>query len=160
MRGEDSADEPDAVIVGFDTTLSYPRLCSAAWWISRGKPFIATHCDRVCPTNRPTLLPDCGAICALLSCATGRQTDAILGKPDPRMLAPIMNRHGLKANELAVVGDRIYTDMAMAKAAGAVSILVLSGETKPADLSADGFEPDLVTAHVGDLAAILRAQKS
>src|SRR5438046_188953 len=65
MHGDDPADEPDAVVVAFDTMLTYSRLCSAAWWISRRKPFIATHCDRVCPTDRPTVLPDCGAICAL-----------------------------------------------------------------------------------------------
>src|SRR5438874_2506604 len=47
--GEEAGDEPDAVIVGFDTTLSYDRLCRAAWWIGRGTPFIATHPDRVCP---------------------------------------------------------------------------------------------------------------
>jgi HAD superfamily hydrolase (TIGR01450 family) len=72
-------EEPDAVVVGFDTTLEYSRLCRAAWWISRGKPFIATHCDAVCPTDVATMLPDCGAICALLTHATGRSPDAVLG---------------------------------------------------------------------------------
>src|SRR5437867_2839700 len=51
LHGDDPSDEPDAVVVGFDTTLRYSRLCSAAWWISRGKPFIATHPDRICPTD-------------------------------------------------------------------------------------------------------------
>ena len=52
--------EPDAVIVGFDRTLTYDRLCRAAWWISRGKPYFATNPDRVCPTDQPTVLVDCG----------------------------------------------------------------------------------------------------
>src|SRR5688572_20998772 len=51
-------EEPDAVVVGFDPTLDYPRLCQAAYWISQGKPFIATNPDAVCPTDRPTVLPD------------------------------------------------------------------------------------------------------
>src|SRR5439155_9253755 len=119
-----------AGLVGLDTTLTYSRLCSAAWWISRGKPFIATHPDRVCPTDRPTVLPDCGAIGALLSSVTGVSPQAILGKPDPRMLAPLLARHNLEPAELAVVGDRIYTDITMAKRAGALAVLVLSGETK------------------------------
>src|SRR5215471_856779 len=58
--------EPDAVVVGYDTTLTYPRLCRAAWWISRDKPYYATNPDRVCPTDQPTLMVDCGAICAAL----------------------------------------------------------------------------------------------
>lgn len=63
----DSAEEvPDAVVVGFDSTLTYPRLCRAAWWIKQGKPYFATNPDRVCPTDQPTVLVDCGAICAAL----------------------------------------------------------------------------------------------
>ena len=52
-----------------------------------------------------------------------------MGKPDPSMLDGIMDRNGLKADEIAMVGDRIYTDIAMGHNAGAVSVLVLSGET-------------------------------
>ena len=63
---------PEAVVVGFDTTLTFDRLCRAAWWISRGLPFIATHPDLVCPTDEPTVLVDCGSICAALTAATGR----------------------------------------------------------------------------------------
>lgn len=54
----DEADAPDAVIIGFDTTLTFARLCRAAYWIAQGKPFIATHPDRICPTDQPTMLPD------------------------------------------------------------------------------------------------------
>src|SRR5581483_10752846 len=59
-------DAPEAVIVGFDTTLTYDRLCRAAYWVSTGLPFVATHPDLVCPTDEPTVLVDCGAICACL----------------------------------------------------------------------------------------------
>ena len=64
--------EPDAVVVAFDTSLEYDRLCAAAYWIAKGKPFIATHPDLVCPTDRLTLLVDCGAVCACLESSTGR----------------------------------------------------------------------------------------
>ena len=64
----DSPDaEPDAVVVGFDLSLTYPRLCRAAWWIQQGKPYFATNPDRVCPTDQQTVLVDCGAICAALT---------------------------------------------------------------------------------------------
>ena len=152
-------DEPDLVVVGFDTTLTYDRLCRAAWWISKGKPFIATHPDRTCPTDQPTVLPDCAAICACLATATGRAPDAVLGKPDARMLQGVMRRHNLRADQLGVVGDRIYTDMAMARGAGATGILVLSGESTPDQAQAANPQPDMVVQHVGELAGLLKQSR-
>ena len=116
-------------VVGFDTELTFARLCRAAYWISKGKPFIATHPDRICPTDQPTVLVDCGAICAALEQAAGRGPDVVLGKPDPCMLRGILSRHALAPEQLAMVGDRLYTDMAMARRAGALGVLVLTGET-------------------------------
>jgi NagD protein len=158
--GDEEGDEPDAVIVGFDTTLSYERLCRAAWWIGRGKPFIATHPDRICPTDQATMLPDCGAICKLLTHATGREPDAVLGKPNPRMLRGIMHRHGLRPHELAVVGDRLYTDIMMARAAGAVGILVLTGETTRAEAEHANPRPNYILEDVGELGKLLARSRA
>lgn len=129
MAAADSNDRPDALVVAFDTTLQYDRLCHAAWLASQGLPYIATNPDRVCPTDQPTVLVDCGSICKCIEHATGRQPDLVIGKPNPDMLSGIMYRHGLKADEIAMCGDRIYTDVAMARNAGALGVLVLSGET-------------------------------
>ena len=68
---DDPNDDPDAVVVGFDMTLNYDRLCRAAWWIAQGRTYIATNPDLVCPTDQPTVLVDCGSICAMLEKATG-----------------------------------------------------------------------------------------
>jgi len=152
---EEGNDEPDAVVVGYDTSLDYPRLCAAAWWISRGKLFLATNPDRVCPTDRPTVLVDCGAMCQMLTHATGIVPHAILGKPNPRMLAGVMQRHDLKLGQLAVVGDRIYTDIAMAHTAGAMGILVLSGESTREQAGSAVEKPDLIVENVGELARVL-----
>ena len=109
----DSADDvPDVVVAAFDMTLQYDRLCRAAWWVSQGVPYIATNPDRVCPTDQPTVLVDCGSICACIEHATGRRPDITLGKPDPNMLSGILSRHGLQPDQIAMVGDRIYTDVA------------------------------------------------
>src|SRR4029078_6802504 len=86
---DDPREEPDAVVVGFDLTLTYPRLCRAAWWIKQGKPYVGTNPDRVCPTDQPTVLVDCGAILAALETATGLPPKAVLGKPDIAMLRGI-----------------------------------------------------------------------
>ena len=126
---DDANDRPDVLVVAFDKSLTYERLCRAAWWISQGVPYIATNPDRVCPTDQPVVLVDCGSICACLTHATGRTPDITLGKPDPNMLSGILHRYGMEPDEVAMVGDRIYTDIEMAHNAGAFGVLVLSGET-------------------------------
>jgi HAD superfamily hydrolase (TIGR01450 family) len=157
---EDRADdEPDGALVGFDTTLKFSRLCRAAYWIKLGKAFIATHPDRICPTDQPTLLVDCGSICAALEKATGRAPDVVLGKPDPCMIQGILRRHSLAPENLAMVGDRLYTDMAMAHRAGALGVLVLTGETTAAEAKKHSPAPDLVVLSLAEFGAQLREAK-
>ncbi len=157
MLTEDTAeDEPDAVVVGFDTGLVYRRLCRAAYWIKQGKYFIATHPDRICPTDQPTVLVDCGAICAALKEATGRGPDMTLGKPDPCMIRGILHRHALRPGQLAMVGDRLYTDVAMARRAGAFGVLVLTGETTAEQAAKHSPAPDLIVSGLDELGERLR----
>ena len=163
----DSPDDvPDVLVVAFDMTLEYSRLCRAAWWASQGVPYIATNPDRVCPTDQKVVLVDCGSICKCIEHATGRQPDITLGKPDPNMLKGILDRHGLAPDEIAMVGDRIYTDTAMAHNAGAFGVLVLSGETtlETAEKVAEDarnnpapefFPPDLIVRDIEELGELL-----
>ena len=163
---DDPGDVPDVLVVAFDTTLTYSRLCRAAYWASQGIPYVATNPDRVCPTDKPTVLVDCGSLQKCIEHATGRKPDIVLGKPDPTMLQGIMHRHGLKPEEIAMVGDRIYTDTAMAHNAGAVGALVLSGETTmetmkkvQADAATNPepefYPPDLVVNNIAELGELL-----
>jgi HAD superfamily hydrolase (TIGR01450 family) len=156
---DDPDDEPDLVVVGFDPMLAFERVCRAAWWLRKGKPFIATHPDRTCPTDQPTVLVDCGSVCRMLVHATGREPDAVMGKPNPRMLAGVMRRHNLRPDQLATVGDRLSTDVAMARGAGAMGILVLSGEATARQAKAADPPPDFVVENVGVLAERLRQSR-
>ena len=168
---EDSADDrPDVLVVAFDPTLTYSRLCRAAWWASQGVPYVATNPDRVCPTELQTILVDCGSLQKCIERATGRRPDVVLGKPDPKMLQGIMKRHGLEPDEIAMVGDRIYTDTAMAHNAGAVGVLVLSGETTletaeavAADAATNPdpefFPPDVVVRDIRELGDLILEAK-
>ena len=168
----DSPDDvPDVLVVAFDTTLTYSKLCRAAWWASQGIPYIATNPDRVCPTDQRTVLVDCGSLQKCIEHATGRKPDIVLGKPDPTMLDGIMHRHGLKPEEIAMVGDRIYTDTAMAHNAGAVGVLVLSGETTietalkvaedaKVNPAPEFFPPDVIARDIRELGdLIIEARK-
>jgi NagD protein len=151
LTADSASDEPHAVLVGFDTDLRYSRLCRAAYWIKQGKPFLASHPDRVCPTDEPTVLVDCGAVCAALREAAGREPDAVLGKPDPRMLRGLLSRHGLAAEQMAMVGDRLYTDVEMARRAGAFGVLVLTGEATLEDAKQSASQPDLIAVDLAEL---------
>src|SRR5664279_3580852 len=159
LTADSATDEPDGVLVGFDTELTFSRLCRAAYWIRKGKPFVATHPDRVCPTDQPTVLVDCGAICAALEQAAGRGPDAVLGKPDPCMLRGILSRHALAPAQLAMVGDRLYTDVALAHRAGALGVLVLTGETTAAAGANYSPAPDLVVSGLAEFGERLRAAR-
>ena len=152
----DSADDvPDVVIAAFDMSLVYSRLCRAAWWIAQGLPYIATNPDRVCPTNERTVLVDCGSICRCLEHATGRRPDITLGKPDPNMLIGIEQQKQLRPEQIAMVGDRIYTDIEMARNAHAFGVLVLSGETTLEVAQAAPHQPDLIVENRGELGSLL-----
>ena len=155
---EDSADDiPDALVVGFDTSLVYSRLCRAAYWASQQLPYFATNPDWVCPTDQPNILVDCGSICACIKGATKRNPDVVIGKPDPGMLDGIIKKYNLKPNEIAMVGDRIYTDVQMAKNAGALGILVLSGEAKATDVQTSTTKPDVVARDLAEIQELLQS---
>ena len=148
---ESASDVPDAVIVSFDKSLVYNRLCRAAWWIQQKLPYIATNPDRVCPTDQPTVLVDCGSLISCLEYATNRRPDVIIGKPDPRMLYCIMERLNLRADEVAMIGDRIYTDVKTALNAKSMGILVLSGETTMDVVRQSVEKPTLIAQDLSEI---------
>lgn len=160
LTSEDPGDMPQALIVAFDTTLEYGRLCHASWLASQGLPYIATNPDRVCPTNLDTVLVDCGSLCACIEHATGRKPDLVIGKPNPGMLDGILYRHGLKPDEIAMCGDRIYTDVAMARNAGALGVLVLSGETTLDTAINSDPQPPITAKNIMEFGLLLLKSKA
>lgn len=151
-----AASLPDALVVAFDTTLTYDKMCRAAYLAQQDVPYIATNPDRVCPTDLSTVLPDCGSLCKAIEYATGRKPDIVIGKPNPDMLTGIRRRHGLAPEEIAMCGDRIYTDVAMAFNAGALGVLVLSGETTLDTALAAERMPDVVARDIAAFGSLLR----
>lgn len=145
---------PESVVVGFDTTLNYERLCRTAFWISNDLPFLATHPDLVCPTDEPTVLVDCGALCSCLTAATGKKP-IVFGKPQPGIIHELLDRLKLCAEEMLMVGDRIYTDIKMAQDAGVRGVLVLTGETQMEHVSGMAQKPDLIVDDIGQLGEML-----
>lgn len=148
-------EDPAVVLVGFDRELVYIKLEKALRFLRRGAAFVACNPDWVCPLDGGEVLPDCGSICALLTAAGGGEP-LYIGKPNRNMVDIISKRFGIPNDRIACVGDRLYTDIAVAQNAGAVSVLVLSGETTREMLSASPQKPDYVFDSVQDLYLNLR----
>lgn len=145
---------PDFVVLGFDTTLTYQKLWTLCDWIRAGVPYIATHPDINCPTKNG-FMPDIGAMMALIEASTGKKPDVVIGKPHQPMIDAISEKTQLRPTQMGMVGDRLYTDIAMGQY-GLVSILVLSGETKMSDLDTSPIQPTYVFENVGELATVLQ----
>lgn len=156
---DDPEQIPDVLIVAFDTTLTYPKLCHASWLAAQGIPYIATNPDRVCPTDLKTILVDCGSLCKCIEHATGRKPDAVIGKPNPDMLSGICFREGLKPEEVAMCGDRIYTDVATARNAGSLGVLVLSGETTLDTALNSDPQPEITAENIAEFCELLKQSR-
>ncbi|MDU2064848.1 MAG: HAD-IIA family hydrolase [Sporomusaceae bacterium] len=152
-----TADNPDYVVLGFDQTLTYAKLTEACHLIREGVPLIATHPDINCPTDdRSGYLPDTGAMLELIYASTGKKAK-IIGKPYREIIDVLVAKLNCKREETAMVGDRLYTDIKLAKNAAICGILVLSGETKLADLAQAEVQPDYVFPSVAELTTALQA---
>lgn len=147
---EVDSQNPTYIILGYDTELNYLKIKTAALFLQKKIPMLATHKDLVCPTQEG-LIPDVGAIMALFKKATGKSPEKIFGKPNKEMLDHIIKKHEVTANDLVIIGDRIYTDMEMAYRIGCDFILVLSGETQKEDVSKLKTKPSLIVDNLGHL---------
>lgn len=121
---------PDIVVIGFDTELTYEKLDKAANYIAGGAEYIVTHPDVNCPLAKG-FMPDVGAFMALIKASTGREPDLIMGKPYAFTVDYVTNLIGCKKEEIAFVGDRLETDIAIGSKNGLRSVLVYTGVTTP-----------------------------
>ncbi len=142
-------EDPDYVVLGFDKTLTYEKLNRACQFIRKGIPFFATHPDLVCPTENGPIL-DAGSIMKAIEAFTG-VTPKIFGKPYPEMIDYVLHKTQAQREETAMIGDRLYTDIAMGRQAGITTILVLTGETSKEDVPKSRWQPDFVFSSLKEL---------
>lgn len=145
---------PGYVVLGFDTSLTYEKLRLACHFIRNGAPVYGVNPDWNCPVEGG-FIPDCGSIAALVKASTGVQCE-FFGKPSRHTLRYLLAHTGCREEELAVVGDRLYTDIAIAEGTAVTSILVLSGETQRKDLQGSAVQPDIVCESLEELSRLLR----
>lgn len=142
-------DDADAIIVGFDTELTFDKIRNTCEMLKREIPYIATNLDMVCPV-RFGFVPDCGAICEMLSYASGR-TPLFIGKPEPFMVDYVVKNSPFSKEQTVVIGDRLYTDIAAGLNAGVSTICVLTGEARPEDIESSDIKPDFVFKSVREI---------
>ncbi len=144
-------EKPDYLVLGFDQTLTYKKLWMLCDFVRAGIPYIATHPDFNCPTETGWM-PDTGAMIAFVKAATGREPDLVVGKPNRLIVDAAALKMNLHVNQMAMIGDRLYTDIALGQSSGITTVLVLSGETKIEDLKDSPFQPDYTFLNLAGVA--------
>ena len=136
----------DCLCMGFDTEITFKKLEDACILLGRGVDYIATNPDLVCPTQYGSV-PDCGSVSEMLYNATKRRP-IFIGKPEPTMAFLAMEKTGFGKEQTAVIGDRLYTDIACGNNAGITSIFVLSGEGTLEDVEKSDAKPDFIYSNI------------
>ena len=164
VRFEFEPERNELIALTYDKELTYEKLRRAcALWNGRNvspspmcpvRPknqapidFVATHPDNCCPSEHGPI-PDIGGMMRFLETTNGMKPSHVFGKPSPTLLAPVLAR--FRPEDIAVVGDRLYTDKAIADNAGVDFVCVLSGETTPADLKAYRGTPPAIVVETFD----------
>ena len=126
-------DSAVAVLVSFDTELTAEKLRTTCKMLTKNDiPYYATNPDWVCPVDFGAI-PDCGSMCVGIEYATGKKP-IFIGKPEPTMIFELMKKFDCEKNQVVVIGDRLYTDIASGVNAGVDTICVLSGEATLEDI--------------------------
>ncbi|MBP77863.1 MAG: hydrolase [Deltaproteobacteria bacterium] len=151
---ETRSENPQYVVLGYDTEIDYEKIAQGSIHLHKGVPLVASHPDMVCPSPDGGL-PDVGAYLAMLKVTTGVDPVHITGKPNAGMILHKIEALGLDPARCAMVGDRLYTDLAMASRAKCVGVLVLSGEATMEDVGQlpEGAEqqPTVIVKSVDEL---------
>lgn len=151
---KDLGESVDAVVLTFDTTLTYTKLWYACDYINQGLPFIASHPDFLCPIEGG-FKPDVGALLDFFRRATGKEA-LIIGKPNHYMVEDAMERFGIAKEDMVIVGDRLYTDIRTGLRAGITTVAVLSGETDKEMLEKSEDKPDYVFPSVKEIYELIK----
>lgn len=149
----DDPDRVEYVVAAFDRSFDYNKLNIGFQAIKKGAHFVATNPDRTCPVEGGQI-PDAAGVIAALEATTGKKVEQIFGKPSPLIVSAAVDRLGIEYNECAMVGDRLETDMKMAKDSGLIAILTLTGVTSRSQLTSFEIQPDYIIEDISELSSL------
>ncbi len=145
--------DPDVVLLSFDRTITYAKINAAYRALSSGARLVATHPDDLCPAEDGYDI-DIGPFIGMFESMSGARA-TVVGKPNPLMLEMAAGAMGVAPGDVAMVGDRLYTDIRMAAEGGNESFLVLTGEAKESDVGESEWKPTYVVGGVADIIPML-----
>jgi 4-nitrophenyl phosphatase len=152
---DDGQTSVDWVVAGLDRDFDYAKLTSATRAIMAGARFVATNADALLPIEGGQVIPGAGSIVAAIQTATG-VAPIVVGKPEPGLFEHGLRRlGGLDPEQVAMIGDRIDTDVVGGQRAGLRTILVLSGVTSSAEAVNACPQPDAIAADLAHVADVL-----
>ncbi len=145
--------DPEYVVIGETKNYNFESICKASLLVNRGAKLIGTNSDITTPTESGEV-PACKALVAPVEYATNRKA-YFVGKPNPLMMRAAMKRFhkvGIHSADVAMIGDRMDTDMIAAIESGLDPVLVLSGVSSRETVKQFPFRPRLILNGVGDIA--------
>ncbi|KAL0220379.1 hypothetical protein RCL1_000233 [Eukaryota sp. TZLM3-RCL] len=147
-----------ALIVGLKRDVTFTELAHASIVLeNKAVEFIATNTDSTFPSSWTNTMPGAGTLVSFISTSSGREPE-IMGKPDPRILFSIASEEQIELSSVAMIGDRLDTDIAAGKAAGCLTVLVTAtGVTTADDVAGlnDEEMPDVVVPSIAELVSML-----
>lgn len=148
-------DSPDALVASVDHEFDYDAMCEALWTLSdESVGFVGTDPDVVIPAVGRDV-PGSGAVINAIAGVAEREPDAVLGKPSETAREMVLERLGVPAASVLVVGDRLNTDIALGERAGMTTVLVKTGVTDDATLAESSVTPDYVLDSLGEIGGLL-----
>jgi HAD superfamily hydrolase (TIGR01450 family) len=148
------AENPAFVVLAYDLTFTFEKLDKACRYVRNGIPFIATHEDNnwmIAPNDHR---PDVGALAAAITTST-KIKPKFIGKPNLEMINAFTRRLGVDKSKIAIVGDRLNTDIRMGYDNDILSFLVLSGKTKADEVADSPYLPSYVIEKTVDILKLL-----
>ncbi len=148
-------ENPNVMVLGFDTTLAYDRLNKFCQFVRDGVYYVGVNCDLNCPLEGGKFMPDCGSMARLVEASTGRFPE-FFGKPSKHTLDYMIEVTGTEESKIAFVGDRLYTDIAITENTDATSIFVLTGEGTLDEAVNGEHKPDLIMRSLEEITELLK----
>lgn len=140
---EFETNNPEACLLTYDNEINYEKILTLIRHVKEGCPFYATHIDVVCPTE-DGFIPDAGCFLSMIHACTNKYPVENFGKPTRNYLNYLLEKFSMGEHETVLIGDRLYTDIAMCEDTKVVSVLVLSGETSRTDYEFSDLKADII----------------
>ncbi|WP_135806555.1 HAD-IIA family hydrolase [Halorussus marinus] len=154
VRVTETPADAGVVVASMDRSFDYETLTAAMNALDGDAAFVATNPDRTCPVADGEI-PDAAGMIGAIEGVTGRELDAVAGKPSPTAMTAATNLLEADPGDCLLVGDRLETDIEMGERAGMTTVLVLTGVTDEADLREATVEPDYVLDSLASIETVL-----